>query len=585
MSAPALALALATVLEHAALPRAAREFLAQYGKPAERAPRVTDRKTLARETLCRRVMELRDTAGSTCGACDTLVERLAAGLESPAIIEAALAVGRAGKPASAPSLKRWAAAYEQSGREALAHHGKGRPRTVWGWETPALQLWLTRGRPDAGAVAYWLRADGCESATYSRVKSFIDALPADLREFAPQRLGEHYHRLNVVRHRIMDHSQTPFGMLYVGDGHTCDFYVRHPRTGKPWRPELTPWIDRRSLYVPGWYLSERESGLTTLLGLSHAILTHGHVPAMIHVDPGSGFKNRMMCAATTGFLARLNIRVMTALPGNARGKGIIEGWFHHFEDRAGKLVSTYCGVDATDDFLRYLTRKVIAGKIVLPTLDDILALIGWYVHTWNTTPKESLGGCTPAELWAKIEKTPPVYEADALLRPVRAAKVRKQRVQCMRRVYEHRDLIHHEGEAVMLKINMHDLRTVLIHDMHDRFICEAHIANQIPGLPISLIDELRQHSLAGVLKRLQAKADEAAARARPLTQAIDEGFAAELEAREAALIETPRGPVFGEEDFEFEDAPEAAPTASGVAADPAREPPPEEGEWRMDWDE
>jgi putative transposase len=437
----------------------------------------------------------------------------------PTAVLGALMTLRPTKAGSCPdraTLYRWDERYTrflQGGNTAAAPKHQGRQRTVYGWEARAIHLWQQPTKPAMSTVAYWLRGENFDSATDSRVRRYLKSLPATLGEQSAQRMGRHFYQQNLRPYVLRDDTVLPVGLIYQGDGHNCDVYVAHPNTGKPWRPEFTPWIDVRSHYVVGWYLSEAESSLTTLFSLSHALAHHDHVCALIHVDPGSGFKNRMMTDEVSGYLARMSIEFMSALPGNAKGKGLVEGFFHIFEERLGKTFPTFCGHNRSDDYLRHLSQKVKRGQIVLPTLAEYRDAIAAYIERYNNTYQERLG-CTPAELWAQLERTPLETAEAAIIRPRELRKVQRWGVTLHNRMYRHAELAHYNGREVMVEYDLHNDATVTIRDHQARFICEAEQVDRKPWLPASRIEELQQNRVDGQRKRLQQKLDEVQARGR-----------------------------------------------------------------------
>ena len=401
------------------------------------------------------------------------------------------------------TLYRWDKKYThylQGDSVAAAPRHKGRVRKEYGWEARAIHHWQTPNKPAMSTVALWLRVEGFESATDDRVRRYLKTLPSTLGEHSQHRMGKHFYNQNLKPYVIRDNTVLPVGFVYEGDGHTCDVYVAHPFTGNPWRPEFTVWIDVRSHYVVGWYLSEAESGINTLFSLSHAITHHDHVPAGIHVDPGSGFKNRMMCDDVTGYYARLSMAFMPALPGNAKGKGLVEGFFHHFEERCGKRFATYCGHVRSDDYLRHLSQKVKRGDIRLPTLEEYRHAIADYIDLYNTTVQRNLG-CAPLALWQTLERTPIELAHAAIIRPREKRTVRRWRVQMFNRFYQHEALAMYNGTEVIVEYNLHDMTTVWIYDDQGRYICDACQVDKKPALPDSRIEELRLKRLEGQIDR------------------------------------------------------------------------------------
>jgi len=414
---------------------------------------------------------------------------------------------------SVRTMKRWVADYQNGGIIGLAPEYKGRTRPERGWEARAIELFNAPQRRSYSTVALLLRQEGYTDAADHLVRAYLKAQPSNLTETGQKRLGSHFYDQNIRPYIVRDTSTLPIGFVYQGDGHCCDVYVAAPATGNPFRPELTVWIDVRSHYVVGWWLSESESAITTLYSFSHALLANDHVPAMVHTDPGSGFTARVISDSENGFFSRFDIEMITALPGNAKGKGLVEGWFRWFEERLGKQFETFCGHCRTDDALRALTQKVRAGKLALPSLAEYRAAIAEYVRFYNHNPQRNLGDTSPAELWLKLDRVPLETPAAAIMRPRRTRTVRRWGVTLDERKYRAHALAGFEGREVVVEYDLHDDTYVVILDGDGRFVCEAQLVDKQAWIPQSRIDQAQQKRLAGQRKRLQVKIAEAEARA------------------------------------------------------------------------
>lgn len=446
-------------------------------------------------------------------AIDHLITSIETGNATKTLTAAGIALGRGGKCVSRPTLHRWVADYQSRGLVGLAPGYVGSERTAYGWEARAMYHYQRPTKPAFNTVAMWLRNEGFESATDSRVRRYLKSLPTNKTTHAPSRVGRHFYNQNLKPYIVRDHTTTPVGFCYQGDGHNCDVYVVHPQSGNHFRPELTAWVDVRSRYLVGWWISEAESAVTTLYAISHAIVKHDHVPAAIHTDPGSGFTNRMMNDEVTGYFARLSIEAIRALPGNAKGKGIIERWFGIFEERCGKQFETYCGHCRTDDMLSRFETKVRRGQVTVPTLAQYMEAIGRFVEEYNNTPQRGLDGATPASLWATLERTPVEMPSDAIVRPQETRRVRRWGVQIFGHLYRHEVLAGYEGVDVVVEYDLHDGRAIVVRDAEGRYLCDARLVESRPGLPEARIEQLQQQRLRGQHARLAKKADELAQRA------------------------------------------------------------------------
>ncbi len=462
---------------------------------------------------------------------------------------------------SAVTLARWIRDYREGGLMKLAPEYKGRQRAEHGWEARALELYNRPQRPAYSTVALWLRQEGHTSAAEHLVRRYLKSAPSHLTETGKKRLGEHYYAQNVRPYIVRDSSALPVGFVYQGDGHCCDVYVAAPATGNPYRPELTVWIDVRSHYVVGWWLSESESAITTLYSFSNALLAQDHAPALVHTDPGSGFTARVIADSKTGFFARFSIDMIEALPGNARGKGLVEGWFRWFEERLGKRFETFCGHCRTDDDLRALTQKVKRGALRLPTLPEYAAAVRDYIAAYNANPQEDLGGQAPRELWATLERVPLETPAAAVMRPRETRTVRSWGVALDKRTYRAAELQAYEAREVVVEYDLHDDSFVRILDAKGRFVCEANLVDKAPWLPQSRIEEAQAKRLKGQHQRLQIKADEASAKARGPVSAL--GAIAALSVFEAPA-EAPTPALLNQDNHGF--IPPPTPVVRPVAA-------------------
>ncbi|MEZ7785033.1 Mu transposase C-terminal domain-containing protein [Cupriavidus gilardii] len=424
-------------------------------------------------------------------------------------------LARLGDVPSVRTLKRWLSAFQREGKAGLLSRHTGRVRQDYGWELRAMALYNLPSKPTYAAVALKLRKEGFDSATESRVKTYLKSLPATVGPNSPARVGRHLHKLRHQKYQPRTLEQIKVGDIYAGDGHTCDCYVAHPNTGGVFRPELTAFIDIRSRYVPGWYLSEAESALSTVFALSHAMQTHDHLPLFLYLDRGAGYRSKLLNDEATGFYSRFEMDVIGALPGNPHGKGWIERWFRTVRDHHDKFFAggqVYCGNDMAEEVNRRLSSDVKAGKRKLPSLDDYAASLSQFIHEYNHTPMDVLDGRTPAQVWASLERNPVVLSAEAIVRPREKRTVRRQMVELHKRQYYANELALYDGKQLTVEYDLHNDAAVWLYDAKDRFVCQAGLVRTVGVVPQSRLEEQRDKRLQGQIKRLQKKADEARAR-------------------------------------------------------------------------
>ncbi len=494
-------------------------------------------------------------------ACARIAKMAEAG-QAPRAAIAALRETDPGLP-SAATLYRWWRAWREGGSPALVPRRRGRVRKPYGWEDRAARLYGSPTRPLPATVARWLVEEGFEGVTASRVRRYLRSLPARVGGAdSPARAGRHHWRQNHGPYVERDETVLDVGLVYEGDGHRCDVYVRHPMTGNPFRPELVVWLDVRSHYAAGWWLAEDESAVSTLYSLSKAVVSENHVPAAVHVDPGSGFINKLLCDESVGWLRRLDIDVIPTLPGNAKGKGLIEGWFHWFEERCGKRFPSYMQ-RRTDLELHRLETALRAGRIELPTLGQYAGAVQAYVASYNRTPQRRLGA-TPAELWQGLARSEVALPAAALVRPCKLCTVRRGRVQLYGRVYSAPALLDLAGRRVGVEYDLADDGAVWV-DAGGRRLVEARLVEARPHQQPSRIADLREGRLRGQLRRIERKQQEVIARAQPAIDVLAAGHQLAPAARR----------VVGGEPL----APDDGDDALALAADERLR------RWRNSWDE
>jgi len=478
------------------------------GTEWDQLPEVKRELASDRERIVKHLIDLENQGGSMRAIVDNFIAQVKYNRLSNDINKLALKLGRKDNPPSRATLYNWIAAFKEHGIMGLIKKHKGSERKIYGWEAVALRYYSQPQKPGIDTVALWLRRDGFDTATNARVRSYIKSMPANLSENSRKRLGAKEHRDTQKSFVRRDTTVIPVGYIYQGDGHTIDAYLGHPQTGKSWRPELTVWIDVRSRYIVGWFISESESALSTLFALSHALMQHDHVPAMLHIDNGAGFKSKMVNDKSRGFYARFSIETIFSIPGNPKGKGQVERWFRTLRDQHDKMYDTYCGHDMAPDVLNKIVRDAKANKYELPTLQDYTASLATFIEQYNNTVHSALDGKTPAQLWATLERVPIEIPAHAICWPQKEVNVKRQGFRLDKREYMAPELQQYNGTKLVAEYNVHDDSIVRVLTQDERWICDAKLVNKAHYLPASRIEENEHKRLKGQTKRLQSRIDE-----------------------------------------------------------------------------
>ena len=503
-----------------------------------------------RNKIVAAVKQLIDDDYSQRAAIELLLLRIDANEADDALIEIARTLGRAGKPPGYSTVKRWMDDYNNYGLVGLAPSHKGSESKQYGWEVRALHLYSLPSKPSISAVARKLIAEGFDHVTETRVRRFINNLPADKAELSRGRLGTKLFNNTQKTFKRRSTENLPVGALYSGDGHTLDVYLQHPSGNKPWRAELTLYIDVTSRTIVGWYVSEAESAHSTLFALSHALITLDHIPAYLHIDNGSGYKNKMMSDDATGFYDRFGMSVMHSLPYNAKGKGHVERFFKTMECDFNKWYPSYCGADMADEAVQLLLKKHKKGEVQLPTLDQWCHDFEQWLEQYHNTKHRGLNGKTPAEVWATLERHPVEPRSAAIFWPRTTRTVSRECVRLDNREYMAPELIQYNSRQVQIEYNLHDDGFVRVMDNKGRWVCDAKLVNKIDYLPTSRLEEAKQKRLQSQIKRLEVHANEKRERAGlAITHDQVLGDVEQLVNNTTALPETKTGPALTDPDL------------------------------------
>ncbi len=144
------------------------------------------------------------------------------------------------------------------------------------------------------------------------------------------------------------------GDVLVADGHTLNFQVLHPVSGKACRMTMVMWYDWASCMPVGWEIMPSENVQCIAAALRRAIITLGKIPKIAYLDNGKAFKAKVFTDVDIdfeelgfyGMFARLGIDTVFAWPYNAQSKPV-ERFFGTFAELE-RLMPTYSGTSIAE---------------------------------------------------------------------------------------------------------------------------------------------------------------------------------------------------------------------------------------------
>lgn len=322
--------------------------------------------------------------------------------------------------------------------------------------------------------------------------------------------------------------------IYTADGKTFDAEVRHPITGRAFKPEITSILDVATRRCVGFSIALKENVISVTEALRNSCCAHG-IPAIFYTDRGPGYKNKMFDADVNGLMGRLSITKMHALPYNSQAKGIIERFNKTVWNPLARKLPTYLGEEMDKEASKSVHKatrsdiKLFGTSNLLPEWEDFRAKCLKAIEKYNARPHEGLPRYrdaatgkyrhySPDEFWSLhvadgFEPVPVnAEEMDDLFRPYEIRTVRRGLVEWNTNEYFHAALEAYHGEQVMVGYDFNQARYVWVREI-DRdegqpgpFICVADFtANKRDYVPRTFQRAAEENRMKGRVKRAQGK--------------------------------------------------------------------------------
>jgi putative transposase len=279
-----------------------------------------------------------------------------------------------------------------------------------------------------------------EIVTYAKRKLEAEGYPVRCSEATLARWVKKHSIENAYLHDLMrdgekalndrhipalqrDRDKIEVGDKLVSDGHTFNFTMRDPISGKPKRMTLVLVFDFRSGMPVGWDFAASENTAVIASAYRRAIKTIGFVPRELYVDNGRAFNSRYFGKKERkavnifgereflGLFERLKpygfIECVNALPYHGQSKPIERyfGTMHEFEKRMptylGNSIPNRVASDHRNEKIHRDLRERMTGGAIPEVTEVNMMLLEW-IREYATTPATKSAfypGRTPLEVY------------------------------------------------------------------------------------------------------------------------------------------------------------------------------------------
>jgi putative transposase len=272
--------------------------------------------------------------------------------------------------------------------------------------------------------------------------------------------------------------------VLIADGHTLNFQVINPFTGKPCRATLLGFLDWKSGGLVGYDIMLEECTQNIASALRNAILNLDHIPDFVYQDNGRAFKSKFFNGdkkfeelGFTGIYKRLGIQPVYATPYNARAK-VIERFFLDFQEGFEKLIPSYIGT-SIENKPAYLMRNEKLHKSIhekyefTPTIEQARMLIDKWLEYKHSQPCTNAEGKTIQEVIDEtVKQNIDENLLDDLMMAQEIKSIGRNGIRFLKADYFD-EALYGIKEKTVIKYSLFDLSYIKVYSMKGEFICKA----------------------------------------------------------------------------------------------------------------
>ena len=324
------------------------------------------------------------------------------------------------------------------------------------------------------------------------------------------REGEKAYHDKVEAYIERDISKLEVGDVLIADGHTLNFQVINPFTGKPTRATLVGFLDWKSTALVGYEIMMSENTQCIASALRNAIINLGLIPKVVYQDNGRAFKAKYFQSCDfdeegfNGIYANLGIKSVFAKPYNARAK-VIERFFLEFQEEFEKMMPSYIGTSIEnkpawmkrgEKLHREMHKKLTNNYI--PTVQELIKYIDCYLDFHNSkpcpnAPQISIKQCLNSVQKQEIDKN----ILNDLMMKTEVRTINKHGITFLGLHYRS-DSILGLRDSVYIRYSLFDLTKIHVYSTKGEFLCVARQVEKVHPMANHLgtvkdMEQFKQH--------------------------------------------------------------------------------------------
>jgi putative transposase len=311
-------------------------------------------------------------------------------------------------------------------------------------------------------------------------------------EWTLAREGMKAFRERVNRTVLRDWSHTQVGDAWVSDGHTIEVMLEDPRDGKAKKFELIAWFDAASRMPVGMHINLTENTEAIQLSFRNACLYSGHKPLCVYIDNGKAYKSKYFSGSAKtaddieielqGVYGRMGIETIHSMKYNAKAK-IIERWWLSLQNQVERITAAWTGRNATSKPANMARdEKFIKAKFAHKalTVAQFKAVVEeWALEIYGALPHPEQKEKSRLQVFLEGREQVPQArrispdELNWLLLTIEKKRVTNQGITISKAIYWHEAMVRLVGRDVIVRTDYWDVRSILVYDERDRFVCQA----------------------------------------------------------------------------------------------------------------